>query len=126
MGAGNPSRCGRSLRAALAGGSLAASAGDVVKVLDAQTGAEVQALHGHTEVLLGVEFSRDGKRLVSCSRDKSVKVWDTATGREVLTLLGHTEAVHSVTMSANGHRIASAGEDKTVRIWDGTPLRPDP
>ena len=105
---------------------LAASAGDVVKVLDAHSGAEVQALHGHTEVLLAVEFSRDGKRLVSCSRDKSVKVWDTATGREVLTLLGHTEAVHSVTMSANGHRIASAGEDKTVRIWDGTPLRPDP
>lgn len=34
----------------------------------------------HADVM-AMAFSKDGKRLISCSRDGEVRVWDTATGR---------------------------------------------
>ena len=44
---------------------------------------QVHTLTGHGERVVSVEFSPDGKRVVSGSWDKSVKVWDAATGAEV-------------------------------------------
>ena len=40
----------------------------------------VRTLHGHTVAVNGVALSRDGKRAVSASRDKTLKVWDLDTG----------------------------------------------
>ena len=37
-------------------------------------------LAGHTEMVLAVAFSADGKRIVSGSLDCLVKIWDTETG----------------------------------------------
>jgi hypothetical protein len=58
----------------------AASASPSVKVWDATTGEEVQALAGHTADTYCVRFSPDGKQLVSASGDGTVKLWDAATG----------------------------------------------
>ena len=48
-------------------------------------------MKGHTDVVDGVAFSPDGKRLASASEDQTVKVWDATTGQETLTLKGHSD-----------------------------------
>ena len=75
-------------------------------------------IKGHTEAVLSVAFSPDGKRLAMASIDEHMRIWDTSSGREVFTLKGHTGSVNSVAFSSDGNRVASAGDDKTVRVWD--------
>ncbi|KIM58957.1 hypothetical protein SCLCIDRAFT_127030 [Scleroderma citrinum Foug A] len=93
--------------------------------------SQVLPLQGHTDLVTSVEFSPDGKRIVSGSSDKSVRVWDADTGVQIGSpLQGHTDWVMSVGFSPDGTRIVSGSEDKTVRVWDankglqiGSPLQ---
>lgn len=75
-------------------------------------------LSGHTGSVTSVDFSPDGKRIVSASKDTLMKVWDARSGVEILTIKGHLDGVTSVNFSADGKRIASGSKDKTVRVWD--------
>jgi WD40 repeat protein len=46
------------------------------KVWDANSGAEVLTLKGHTSFVLSASFSSDGSRIVTGSADSTAKVWD--------------------------------------------------
>ncbi|RDJ92956.1 hypothetical protein B4Q13_25225, partial [Lacticaseibacillus rhamnosus] len=72
---------------------------------DASTGQEGRTLQGHTQPVLSVCFSPDGKRVLSGSYDGTLKVWDADTGKRVLTLQGHTSWVTSGCFSPDGKRI---------------------
>jgi serine/threonine-protein kinase len=84
---------------------------------DLSTG-RVLDLRGHTGLVEGLACSLDGRRLATCSDDRSIKLWDTTTGEELFTLRGHTAGVLCVAFSPDGRRIASGGWDRTVRVWD--------
>jgi hypothetical protein len=75
-------------------------------------------LQGHTNEIMSVAFSPDGKSLASASQDNSVKLWNVATGKERSTLQGHPEPVWSVAFNPDGTILASASDDKTVKLWD--------
>ena len=80
--------------------------------------AQMAALTGHTDWLMSVGVSPDGRRIVTGSSDNSARIWDAATGRLVRVLGGHTDRVRSVTFSPDGRVVATASYDKTVRLWD--------
>jgi WD40 repeat protein len=51
-------------------------------VWDVATGEEKAKLEGHSDGVLSVAFSPDGKTVVSGSEDKTIRVWNVATGEE--------------------------------------------
>ena len=76
------------------------------------------ALEGHTDEVLAVAFSPDGRTLASGSRDRTIRLWNTNTGEHKLTLEGHTSGVTCLSFSPDGRTLASGSWDDTVRLWD--------
>jgi hypothetical protein len=100
-------------------GSRIVSAGDkTLKLWDAQTGAELTTLAGHTGSVDACAFSPDGSRIASASSDETLKLWDAKTGAELATLAGHRSSVDACAFSPDGSRIVSASWDKTLKLWD--------
>ncbi|MCX4633089.1 trypsin-like peptidase domain-containing protein [Streptomyces sp. NBC_01443] len=75
-------------------------------------------LSGHTDSVLSVAFSPDGKTLATASADKTVRLWNVTTGKTRRTLTGHINAVNSVAFSPDGKTLATASTDKTARLWN--------
>jgi WD40 repeat protein len=81
-------------------------------------------LEGHANAVLGVSFSRDGQRLLSCGWDRVVRVWDVQLGMEFLTLHGPGQPVFAAHFSPDGRRVAclsapfpSGGVSRYGRAW---------
>nr|NCR81091.1 WD40 repeat domain-containing protein [Microcystis aeruginosa K13-10] len=75
-------------------------------------------LKGHDDLVTSVNFSPDGKTLVSGSWDKTIKLWNVETGQEIRTLKGHDSAVYSVNFSPDGKTLVSGSWDNTIKLWN--------
>lgn len=64
------------------------------------------ALKGHTDSVLAIAFSPDGKLLASASRDRSVRLWDLATGQVKQTLAVPEEKPAALAFSRDGRWLA--------------------
>lgn len=65
-----------------------------------------------------VQYSRDGKLLISCGADSSVKVWGTSDMENVLTLLGHSSPVMKMVKVGVSETLATASENGELAFWD--------
>ena len=77
-----------------------------------------QFVDAHSDTVFGLDFSRDGKYLVSGAADKFVKQFDVESGKLVRSFEGHTHHVLGVTWKGDGSRIASAGADNAIKVWN--------
>ena len=98
---------------------------ETIKIWDADTGAEIRTLRGHTSRVSSFCYSRDSRRILSGSDDKTVRLWDAATGTELLVLRDNSSSVMGVAFSPDGKRIASvtSGPENALRIWDAAEYR---
>lgn len=65
-----------------------------------------------------IDWSPDGKRIITPSGDGTVRVWDAATG-DCIDLIGiHSHIVTAAASHPDGEIVASASYDNTVKIWD--------
>ncbi|MBE5228414.1 MAG: WD40 repeat domain-containing protein [Microcystis aeruginosa PMC 728.11] len=80
--------------------------------------SERNRLEGHKDFVTSVNFSPDGKTLVSRSGDKTIKLWNVETGKEIRTLKGHDSTVNSVNFSPDGKTLVSGNDDGTIILWD--------
>jgi WD40 repeat protein len=75
-------------------------------------------MQGHTDQVWCATFSLDGKKIVSCSEDRTIRVWDAQTGNPVLgPLKMYNYGVPCVAFSPNGRRIASGSSNRTILVW---------
>lgn len=65
-----------------------------------------------------VQFSPDGKSVVSASKDNTVKIWDVNTGRCRLTITGKSDFHTSASYSPDGKYLALASRDNFIHIVD--------
>jgi predicted Zn finger-like uncharacterized protein len=95
-----------------------------VHLISLESGEIEKSLRGHTETIVDLAFTRDGKYLVSGSADKTAILFDVAAGKVVTVMKGHKDTVRSVVLSPDDQRLATLSPDNTVRLWklpDGTP-----
>jgi WD40 repeat protein len=97
------------------GARLAASRGDVIRILDVRTGEELLALADATG-LAHIVFSPDGTRLAGSALDGAVRVYDSRSGKELLALRGITKLARPV-FSPDGRRLFAL-EGAVVRVYD--------
>ncbi|WP_240911174.1 protein kinase domain-containing protein [Paludisphaera soli] len=103
------------------GKRLAAACSDhVVRIWDAETGAERPwPPGGHEGPISAIDVSRDGRFAVTAGLDGRVKIWDLAGRSGVVHQLDdHEGEVRVAAFSPDGARLVTAGLDGTVRFWD--------
>jgi hypothetical protein len=73
----------------------------------------------HAADPFSVNFSPDGSKIVTGSRDNTARLWDGATGKPIgEALLGHEGSVLSAAFSPDGKRVVTGSNDTTARLWD--------
>jgi WD40 repeat protein len=77
-----------------------------------------QLVDAHSDTVFSIDFSRDGKYIVSGAADKFVKQFEVDSGKHVRSFEGHTHHVLGVSWKADGSRIASAGADNAIKVWN--------
>ena len=86
----------------------------------------VRILGGLNANIQEIQFSRDGKQLVSAGNDNVVTVWSIAKAIandandavvKSQTLRGHGDWIRSVCFSDDGTEVLSGGDDLTWRSW---------
>ena len=78
-----------------------------------------------------VDFSSDGKSILTGDYEHGLKLWDSETGKVIKTFNGHTNWIRSVAFSPDGREILSGsggvfgtdgkpvvGNDNTIRLWN--------
>lgn len=80
---------------------------------------ELAVLAGQEDGIREIDYSPDGRLLVSVSDDATGRIWDPKSGTCLAILQGHTKRILSGRFSPKGNLIATASDDHTARIWTG-------
>jgi WD40 repeat protein/serine/threonine protein kinase len=107
------------------GSVLAAAWAGWITLWDTRRWAKLKEFEASDNQVLYIEFSADGRRLVSTAYDRPVRIWEAASGQA----LGHPMEAEGpfalFHLSPDGKQLATRGSSGAVRLWDaftGLPL----
>jgi WD40 repeat protein len=89
------------------------------------------SLIGHNAFIDSVQFSPDGKRVLTASDDNTARLWDALSCQPIGKPMQHQGSVRSAKFSPpDGKRVVTASYDSTAQLWDaatgkaiGNPMR---
>ena len=94
-----------------------------LQIWDIAKGRVQQVFDGHQQTVYSLDFSRDGRLIISGSGDNTIRIWDLYEKfHKVLNLSDNNDPRHSrvteVTISPDATLVAAGNLDAVVRIWD--------
>jgi WD repeat-containing protein 26 len=72
----------------------------------------------HTDEVWYLEFSHDGTKLATASKDQSVTIYETETFTILQRLTDHEKAVTYITWSPDDSKLISCSMDHKARVWE--------
>lgn len=102
---------------------LLATGGEVIVLWDYTTSTAIRTFMGHESDIYSIDFSLNGRYLVSGSGDRTARVWDVESG-ECLFKFDHNEyakvdaGVTSVCFHPDSRVLVTGSLDKIVRVFD--------
>jgi WD40 repeat protein len=99
------------------GETVATTKGTVAQLWDASAGRLLHTLTGHRSLVSDVEFSPNGRELVTVSYDHTGRIWDVRTGRLLHVLVGHFFPVRTGGFSPDGQWIVTSSQF-TAGLWN--------
>mmetsp|Transcript_9357 Transcript_9357/g.12419 ORF Transcript_9357/g.12419 Transcript_9357/m.12419 type:complete len:100 (-) Transcript_9357:124-423(-) len=75
-------------------------------------------MKGHTDGIWCLNYSEDGKQLLSASPDSTARLWDVRSAKSTNELKAHTRRIHYAAYNHGCTAIATAGSDRLVCYWD--------
>ena len=88
---------------------------------DVESGTEIGRLEGHRDWIADLQFTHDGKTLMSASADQTIRVWDVSDpskGKLLRTFRGHATEVWRIALLPDNRTLVSGGKDGAVCVWD--------
>lgn len=72
---------------------------------------------GHTDIILTVAASQDGKFVVTGGKDRKIIVWDTETLKILRIFSHHRDAVTGLSFRRGTNQLFSSSKDRTIKTW---------
>ena len=90
---------------------------DLVKLWDVESGELRTTFVGHSGIVTSVTYSRDGRLLASCGRDKFMKIWSVASAKCTKTLgSGEFFTSSAVLFTPDSQQVLFGGD--SLQLWD--------
>jgi WD40 repeat protein len=93
-------------------------------------GQITDSLKGHTSAINFIDFSGDGKKLVTASDDGTARIWDAGSGALLADLKGHSFNASSGAFSppttedpTGGKWMVTTSDDGTLKIWESGSMK---
>lgn len=97
--------------------------GDAI-IWNLKTREVIRIISGHQSAVTDVEFSPDGKTLLTASRDGTARLWDIRNTRKLpIVLDDHFDWVMTAAFNKEGTQIITGSKDNFIRIWEVDPAK---
>ena len=95
-----------------------------IRVFDLSDGQLKQAWKAHEQSVFCLNYSPDGRWLLSGGRDAHLKVWNPHAGyAEAQSIVAHMYTINHVSYRPDGRYFATCSKDKSVKVWDAAEFR---
>jgi WD40 repeat protein len=73
---------------------------------------------GHTDKINSINYSKDGKLVVTSSNDNTAKIWEASSGKLLHSLEGHTAYVTYANFTPDLKYVITQSYDGTIKTWN--------
>ncbi|WP_128543001.1 WD40 repeat domain-containing protein [Larkinella soli] len=95
-----------------------------VRIFDLDSLVLKRVIPAHSNSVFTVQYSPDGRFLLTAGRDAHLKVWNAAGGYTLhQDIVAHLFAVNHICYSPDGALFATCSMDKSVKVWDAETFR---